>query len=78
MFVACGTPTQPPPMATATPPDYKNATYMIEGQFVTLVNGFFEAESAPDSATKITPPAILATKPSVISTATAKRMSPFC
>lgn len=54
MFVACGTPTQPPPMATATPPDYKNATYMIEGQFVTLVNGFFEAESAPGSATKIT------------------------
>lgn len=33
---------------------YENATYLIEGQFVTLVDGFFEIESAPGSATRIT------------------------
>lgn len=54
MLVACGTPNQPSSVVTATSLDYKNATYLIEGQFVTLVNGFFEAESAPGSATKIT------------------------
>lgn len=33
---------------------YKNTTYLIEGQFVPLVDGFFEIESAPGSATRIT------------------------
>lgn len=40
--------------AQARKGDYKNATYLIEGQFVTLVDGFFEIESAPGSATRIT------------------------
>lgn len=54
MLVACGTPTQSPAAKPATLPDYKNATYLIEGSFVTLTDGFFEIESAPGSATKIT------------------------
>jgi hypothetical protein len=33
--------------------DYKNATYIIEGQPVTLNNGLSEIEIAPGSATKI-------------------------
>ena len=33
--------------------DYKNATYIIEGQSVTLVGGVSETEAAPGSATKI-------------------------
>ena len=33
--------------------DYKNATYVIEGRSVTLVNGLAETEAAPSSATKI-------------------------
>lgn len=37
------------PVAT----DYKNATYMIEGQPVKLVNGVAESEAAPGSASKI-------------------------
>ena len=32
--------------------DYKNATYIIEGQSVTLVNGRAEAPAAPGSASK--------------------------
>jgi hypothetical protein len=35
-------------------PDYKNATYLVEGSFVTLTDGVFEVEAAPGSATKIT------------------------
>ncbi|MCX6702143.1 MAG: hypothetical protein NTX96_03055 [Candidatus Zambryskibacteria bacterium] len=35
------------------PKDYKNATYIIEGQSVTLTNGLSEIEAAPGSATKI-------------------------
>ncbi len=34
--------------------DYKNATYIIEGQPITLTNGLSEMEAAPGSATKIT------------------------
>ena len=34
--------------------DYKNVTYIIEGQPVALVNGVAETLFAPDSATKIT------------------------
>ncbi|HUQ30041.1 MAG TPA: META domain-containing protein [Candidatus Paceibacterota bacterium] len=34
--------------------DYKNATYTISGEPVTLVNGVSETEAAPDSASKIT------------------------
>lgn len=33
--------------------DYKNGTYMIDGQPVTLVNGTAETEAAPGSASKI-------------------------
>ncbi len=33
--------------------DYKNTTYLIEGQPVTLTDGLSEMESAPGSATKI-------------------------
>ena len=33
--------------------DYKNATYLIESQPVTLVNGYAETSTAPDSASKI-------------------------
>jgi hypothetical protein len=33
--------------------DYKNATYVIEGKSVTLVNGLAETEAAPGSAAKI-------------------------
>lgn len=42
-------PTQQQPIAT----DYKNATYMISGQPVTLVNGYAEVAVAPGSASKI-------------------------
>lgn len=33
--------------------DYKNATYKVEGQSVTLVNGLSEVTAAPGSASKI-------------------------
>lgn len=33
--------------------DHKNATYIIEGQSVTLTNGLSEIESIPGSATKV-------------------------
>jgi len=36
-----------------TPADYKNATYVIEGQPVTLVNGHSEVPAAPGSASKV-------------------------
>ncbi len=39
---------------TASAFDPTNATYVIEGQSVTLVNGKFEASAAPDSATETT------------------------
>lgn len=35
-------------------PDYKDATYLIDGTPVTLVNGAAETEAAPGSASKIT------------------------
>lgn len=35
-------------------PDYKNATYIIEGEKVTLVNGVSEVPATPGSASKIT------------------------
>lgn len=58
MLLACSTSTQSPTSSDQTSsvdlPDYKNATYLVEGSFVTLTNGFFEVESAPGSATKIT------------------------
>lgn len=58
MLLACSTstqsPTSSPQSSTVNLPDHKNATYLIEGSFVTLTNGFFEVESAPGSATKIT------------------------
>ena len=62
MLISCGTPTVPPAVVSdvqtlenpGTFPDYKNATYLIEGSFVTLSDGFFEAEIAPGSASKIT------------------------
>ena len=34
--------------------DHRNATYRIDGQSVTLVDGFAEVEAAPNSASKIT------------------------
>ena len=54
VFIACNTPTISSESSSVNLPDYKNATYLIEGSFVTLDNGFFEVESAPGSATKIT------------------------
>lgn len=33
--------------------DYKNATYVIAGQVITLVNGFAETELAPNSASMV-------------------------
>ena len=36
------------------PKDYKDATYMIEGQPVALVHGVAETEAAPGSASKVT------------------------
>lgn len=63
MLIACGTPTVPPEVVSeAYPitepalvlPDYKNATYLIEGSFIPLTDGIFEAEIAPGLATKIT------------------------
>ena len=43
--------TKAPAVAIAS--DYKNATYMIDGQPVTLVNGIAETPAAPGSASKI-------------------------
>lgn len=58
ILLACSTqtqsPTSSPQSSSVNLPDHKNATYLIEGSFVTLTNGFFEVESAPGSATKIT------------------------
>jgi hypothetical protein len=39
---------------TTVTSDYKNATYNIEGQSVTLVNGVSEVPAAPGSASKVT------------------------
>lgn len=33
--------------------DYRNATYIIEGKFITLINGHAEESASPDSAVKI-------------------------
>lgn len=38
---------------TVTPTDYKNTTYTINGNRVTLKDGYSESESAPGSASKI-------------------------
>jgi hypothetical protein len=47
------TPTETP-TATITPiASYKDATYQIEGQSITLVNGISEIEAAPGSASRI-------------------------
>lgn len=62
LLVSCGTLTVSPTAVSASQtlenpialPDYKNATYLIEGQFVTLTDGFFETEITPGSASKIT------------------------
>ena len=63
ILLACGAPTVPPEVVSeAQPitepalvlPDYKNATYLIEGSFVSLTDGIFEMEAAPGSASKIT------------------------
>jgi hypothetical protein len=47
-------PTDGEKAATALPFDPQNATYMIDGQPVTLVNGLSEVEAAPGSVTKTT------------------------
>lgn len=44
----------PSPIVPTPKADIQNATYLIEGQFVTLTDGFYEVESAPGSAIKIT------------------------
>ena len=63
ILLACGTPTVPPEVVSeAQPitepalvlPDYKNATYLIEGSFITLTDGIFEMEIAPGSASRVT------------------------
>lgn len=61
LLVSCGTPTVSPAAVSefqtlenpVTFPDYKNATYLIEGSFITLTNGIFEVKAAPGSASKI-------------------------
>jgi hypothetical protein len=53
-LTACApAPTIAPSGATAPAADYRNATYQVEGQPVTLLNGVSEVESAPGSATKV-------------------------
>lgn len=47
-------PTDGEKAAAALPFDPQNATYMIDGQPVTLVDGVSEVEAAPGSATKTT------------------------
>ena len=62
VLFSCGTPTISPAAVSefqtlenpVTFPDYKNATYLIEGSFITLTDGFSELEAAPGSASKIT------------------------
>ena len=63
VLLACGAPTiSPEVVSEAYPitepalvlPDYKNATYLIEGSFITLADGIFDAEIAPGSASKVT------------------------
>lgn len=34
-------------------PDYKNATYIVDGTSITLVNGYAESPAAPGSASKL-------------------------
>lgn len=61
LLVACGTPTVSPAAVSEIQtlenpvsfPDYKNATYLIEGSFITLDEGIFEMEIEPGSASKI-------------------------
>ncbi len=62
IVVACAAPIQDsgvetelqqPTAETVSQPDYKNATYLIEGFSVTLIDGFFEIEAAPGSDSKI-------------------------
>lgn len=50
IFTAFGS-SAPAPVQGAV--DYKNATYLIEGKPVTLVNGMAEMEAAPGSSSKI-------------------------
>lgn len=38
----------------ASSPDYKNATYSVDGQSITLMNGKAETDTAPGSASKTT------------------------
>lgn len=52
-FWALRSGTRPAPSQPAGAADPKNATYMIEGQPVTLVNGSAETPAAPGSASKI-------------------------
>ncbi len=47
------TPTKPSTTGATQGVDPQNATYLIDGQEVTLVNGVAEQEAAPGSATKI-------------------------
>lgn len=61
LLAACASTITPSPETELLPiteapstADYKNATYLIEGQFITLTDGSFEVESAPGSATRIT------------------------
>jgi hypothetical protein len=44
---------QKPITAAAMVADYKNLTYVIEGQEVTLKDGYFEIPTAPGSASKV-------------------------
>lgn len=47
-------PTQPPANGASASTGPQNATYLIDGKQVTLVNGVAETEAAPGSATKVT------------------------
>jgi hypothetical protein len=44
----------PDVITTPASTDYRNATYMIDGQTVTLVDGLAESEAAPGSASIVT------------------------
>jgi hypothetical protein len=52
-LAACAPAATPTPAEPALAADYKNATYQVDGQSVTLVNGVSEVEAAPGSASKI-------------------------
>ena len=54
-LACCRTGLRPRPSSAEMPPlgSYKDATYQINGRSITLVNGVYESETAPGSASRI-------------------------